>query len=355
MHRHLQRSTQSHRHPVESFVELHNLLQEVSQLYEDDFKGGRHLGFLVENLAEFEQMNLFQTNHPAHASAIRMSQAVQNKEVIYFYLVGAIDLVTVAEIGRLAIFALLNAVMAYKDATGKAPRVYCICDEAQCLIAQNIANVLAQARSHGLAMILAHQSMSQLNPPGGLDLRELVLSCTSIKQFFTARDLWLQDYISQMSGQTRYYTASYDNEPDDFLAGNVGPGFAAGTWNRPPMINIRESIGPRLMPHDIQAVSRDENTCLFSVDRGRGFSHFHGFFPMYVDWPIDKVEYDRRLNEMPWPAGAEHTLEIMPPWPPATADTIVATSHPGLDPSPNNPTVPQKLRKLRQDLEKDED
>jgi hypothetical protein len=341
--------------PVESFVELHNLVQEVSQLYEDDFKSARHLSFVVENLAEFEQLNLMQRNHPAHANAIRMSEAVRNKEVIYFYLVGAADLVTVAEIGRLAIFALLNAVMAYKDATGRAPRVYCICDEAQCLIAQNIANVLAQARSHGLAMILAHQSMSQLNPPGGSDLRELVLSCMCIKQFFTARDLWLQDYVSQLSGQTTYYTASYENEPEDVLAGAVGPEVAVGTWTQPPRINIRESIGPRLMPHDIQAFSRDENTCLLNVERGRGYSHCHGFFPVYVDWPMDKDEYDWRQNQMGWPAGTDHTLEITPPWPAPTPDTIVATGHPGLDPGPNNPTVPQKLRKLRQELEKDED
>lgn len=125
-----QRTGQHGPEPVESFIQLHNLLAEMAEVYPDDFKKGQHLSFLVENLAEFEQLSFSRRNNPATANAIRMSQAIANKEVIYFYLVGAADLVTVAEIGRLAIFSLLNAVMAYKDETGRTARVYCICDEA---------------------------------------------------------------------------------------------------------------------------------------------------------------------------------------------------------------------------------
>jgi hypothetical protein len=42
------------------------------------------------------------------------------------------------------------------------------------MIAKNIEDVLAQSRSRGMACILAHQAMSQLNSPGGVDLRELI-------------------------------------------------------------------------------------------------------------------------------------------------------------------------------------
>ncbi len=77
--------------------------------------------------------------------------------------------------------------MAHRDRYGERPRVDFICDEAHTIIGQNIQSVLAQAREHGLACVLAHQTMSQLNPPGGVGLRELVSNCVCTKWIFTFR------------------------------------------------------------------------------------------------------------------------------------------------------------------------
>ena len=159
---------------------------------------------------------------PALDNAIFMPEVIRDKQVVYFYLVGAMDVASVAEIAKLALYSLLMAVIAYHDEHGEPPRVYSVWDEAQVMIAKNIENVLAQARSHGLACILAHQSMSQLNPPGGVDLRELVMACTAVKQVFGVRDPWMLNYISNTSGTTKYFRRSYNVSAADAIAGTAG-------------------------------------------------------------------------------------------------------------------------------------
>ena len=168
---------------------------------------------IVECLCDFDQLNLAPNNKhndPALEHAIFMPEVIEKKQVVYFYLAGALDNVAVAEIANLAMYSLYTAAIDYQERHGTTPRVYTIWDEAQIMIAKNIEYVLTQSRSAGIACILAHQAMSQLNPPGGVDLRDLVMQCTHIKQIFGARDPWLMDYISRTSGTTKYYRRGYD-------------------------------------------------------------------------------------------------------------------------------------------------
>jgi len=337
--------------PIRSFRQLEPILRDLAS--GEEFQAARHLCFIVECLAEFDQMNLSPNHVPnatALAHAIHMPEVIRDKQVIYFYLVAATDLVSVGEIGRLALYSLLQAAMAHRDEFGETPRAYCLCDEAQTLIAQNIANVLAQARSHGLACILANQTMSQLNPPGGPDLRELVMNCMCIKQIFSARDPWLQEYISSQSGITKYFNLSYDQLPEDVLAGNIGAGLALPDMYGIPRVGVSEFTGPRVTPHEIQAFSRQDNLCLFSIDHSRGFSRTNGYFPMFVDWPMAASEYRRRRDKIAWPSVNAATLQIQPSWPMPNGETIVPTSHPELAPQPGTNKSADKLRDIRRRL-----
>lgn len=321
--------------PINSFQDLNRMILRLA--VEEDVSAAQHLAFLIESLSEFEQLNLASNrnpNHPALAHAIYMPEVVREKQVVYFYLEGATDLVTVAEIGRLGLFSLLSACMAYKDEYGKAPRAYCIADEAQALIATNISNVLAQARSHGLAVLLSHQAMSQLAPAGGPDLRELVMSCTCVKQVFSARDPWLQDYLSTVSGRTKYVTLS---QAWDSVKGWI-PTYTYTT-------------GPRLSPQDIFDVNRDENLCIATIERGKGLSRTNGYFPLHVDWPLTEQEYQTRTERTPWPPDSSATVTVNPPWPEPTSETIVPEDHPPLSPLDISAAAEAKLRKLREQLD----
>jgi len=297
--------------PIESFQDLNEIIQLLAQEDDKQFQAAQHLQFLVESLAQFEQLNQSPSNSSSQEvldQAIHMPDVIKNNEVIYFSLVGALDLSSVSEIARLALFSALAACIAHREETGQRPRFYCVIDEAQTVIAQNIQMVLAQAREHGMACILSHQTMSQLNPPGGVDLRELVMSCTSIKQYFSARDPFLRTYISECSGQVPYCSVGWDQLKSRTLNDEYGLQFAAGNQTDGFRIRVAESDGPRLTSEDIADINRHPNQSVLIVERNSGLSCFHGAFPLETDWPFSKAEHDRRNFDLAWPPQSEATI-----------------------------------------------
>ncbi len=219
-----------------------------------EYRAALHLAFVVKSLSQFQQLNMsprFDGNHPALQHAIHMPDVVRQKQVVYFSLLGATDVGSVAQIAKLVVYSALSAAMAHRERYRERPTVYLVCDEAQTIIAQNIQNVLAQAREFGLACILAHQTMSQLNPPGGVDLRELVLNCTSVKLIYTARDKMSKEYASDLSGHVGYYKASWNQTLPDVVAGRVSPMYAAAQANQTALLGIQAEIAPRLTHEDI--------------------------------------------------------------------------------------------------------
>ena len=76
---------------IESFKDLNDIILFLAADGKE-YQAAQHLAFLIESLAEFEQLNLSPRTHPNHPSvenAINMSDAIDNNEVIYFYLAGA--------------------------------------------------------------------------------------------------------------------------------------------------------------------------------------------------------------------------------------------------------------------------
>ena len=284
----------------------------------EEYKAGLNLAYIIESLANFDQINLVPsptTPITALDHAIHMPEVIREKQVVYFYLVGAVDLVSAATIGRMVLYSLVTAMLAHRDKYGVRPDARFICDEAQAIISNNIQVILEQARSQGLACILSHQTMSQLNQQGGADLRELVLGCTATKQYFSARDPWLQTFLSRTSGQVKYFTQSYDQLADDVLAGHIGPQFTAPGRDNVRRIGIREYVGPRLTIDEIRDYSRLENVSIVGIDHSKGLSQLRDWTPVYTDWPMSWAEYDYRSNHIPWPAHTEATLTIEPDWP----------------------------------------
>ena len=270
--------------PVESFEELCEIVHELTNS-NDEYRNASHLVHVIRNLADFRQLNLNpalvrdEDERTAVEHAIHMPDVISKKQVVYFYLTPAHDEVTVCEMARLAIFATLNAALDHQTRTGKAARVVLVCDEAQLVIAKNISQVLAQARSAGVGMVLCHQTLSQLNPPGGADLRDIVLNCTVAKQFWSARDPESKEYISKISGDVGYYSASWNQTKRRVLGGEIGRRFAAASVEDPLFISINEQEGPRLTSQDIENYSRHPNMSIVSIHRNHGYSCYDGAFP----------------------------------------------------------------------------
>ena len=316
--------------PIRSFQELEPILRDIARTH-DEFSAAQQLCFVIESLADFEQLNFGAqgANKNAIKHAIHMPEVIEEKQVVYFSLAGAMDIASVAQIGRLALHSALAAAMAHSDRHGQPPRVYVVCDEAQIMIAQNIAHVLAQARSYGVACILAHQTMSQLNPPGGVDLRQLVLNCTAVKQFWDARDPVTREYISSISGEVGYFNASWNQLKPRVMAGEFGREFAS-TDNGPIQVQIKEEVGPRLSSQDIEDYGRDPNVSIVAIHRSQGLSAFQGAFPVVTDWAMSKREHEIRSHETPWPRSKE-TMDVATAWPENTDETIIAKPNPMTD------------------------
>lgn len=316
--------------PIKTFADLFEYIRRITR-DSDEYRAAEHLAFVIKNLADFPQLNLgniddADSTKPKRSTAIehaiQMPEAIENKQVLYFYLSAAYDLYSLAEMARMVIYATIQAAVEHKRNRGKTPQVYLICDEAQLVVAQNISNVLAQARSFGIGCVFALQSLSQLSPPGGADLRDLVLNCTAIKQFWATRDPKDQDYISKISGEVAYYTSSWDQSRQRVIRGEIGREFA-----RPrqleglPQIGIQEEIGPRLTTQAIDNWGRAPNVSITAIQRNSGYSCYDGAFPVHTDWIMTEEEYCRRQNEIAWPAKNEATICVSPQWDVARMDT----------------------------------
>lgn len=318
--------------PIESFADLNAVIQYLMNGKDGkQYEAAKHLSFVVEQLAEYEQLNLAPNRltgecPPALENAISMPQVLRNKEVVYFYLGGLVDSSAVGELGRLAIYSLLTASQQHFDLHG-ATRAYCVIDEAQSVVAQNIANVLAKARSYGLSLTLAHQSMGQLFPPGGPDLRELVTQCTAVKQIFACRDPWMVKHVSAMSGQVKYANLSYETTPEAIEKGNVGIPEILPDKDGNRTVKVVESIGDRLTPQDIQEIGFDPNRCILAFEQAYGLTQYLGYFSARVEWTMAKAEAERRAA-LPWPVSSADTITILPNWPTGNAHTITAKPNP---------------------------
>ena len=302
--------------PIESYGDLHKILKKLAT-DNNEFKAAQHLAFIVEQLASYPQLNLAPRSNgsdPSVRHAIHMPEVIRENQVIYFYLPGAFDASAAGEIVRLALFTLLAAARDYREEHGHPCRADVIIDEAQVIVAKNIENILAQARSYGVACIMAHQSMNQLNPSGGADLRELFMNCTTIKQFFTARDPWLMRYIAEMSGQTKYYHLGYETGYDPVAENDVSL-WRANFRDGQILAQVSEEYGPRLSTADIIDYSQNPAMSMVSIGGDSAICPYHGWFPMQTSWPISYREYCRRQSEIPWPEANEETITVASDWP----------------------------------------
>lgn len=318
--------------PIESYDDLYKILKKLAA-DNNEFKAAQHLAFIIEELASYPQLNLAprqDRDEPAVRDAISMPEALREKQVIYFFLPGAFDASATGQIARLALYTLLSAARLYKNEKGREARAYLIVDEAQVLVAKNIENVLSQARSFGIACILAHQSMSQLNPHGGADLRSLFMECTAVKQFFTARDPWLMRHIAESSGQTKYYQLGYETNYDTVAEEDVKL-WRAFFHQGEIHVNVTERCGPRMSEADVLDHTFDPMMSMTSIGGDSPISPYHGWFPMRTFWPIPYNEYRRRQAEMPWPEGNASTLSIASDWPVLDVPPVAEMSDPAVE------------------------
>jgi hypothetical protein len=291
------------RHPnVGSFAELRALTGHEHFSSDKERQDAGELLSVIELMASYGPLNLVPgaaAQSDVVENAIHMPDVVRNGEVVYFYLPAARESASVREIANLALYCLLLSTIQHLEETGKVRETYLFVDEFQRISASNFRVILEQARSFGMAAILANQSLSQLSSPE-VDLRETVLSNTRLKLYFSANDDETRDYVISNSGETVYETRSRTVK--------------VGTFGREQKdtesITTTETVGPRLTVNDVIRWSNDPDTAIFQLSRGADLAQFGGFpFPLRTMFHIEAAEYAERQGA-PWPSPSPGTMVV---------------------------------------------
>ncbi|GMU82433.1 MAG: hypothetical protein AMXMBFR47_23040 [Planctomycetota bacterium] len=309
-----------------------------------------HLYTVVDSLSEFDALNIT----PQGASSeilehqIDMPAVVSRPYVVYFHLHSALEETAVREIAKLALHSLLSAAVH----RGRARhQVYVFIDEFQQVVSQNLEIILRQARSAGMAAILANQTISDLKR-ADVDLIPTVQGNTRFRQVFSASDLIAQEMLSRASGESIYHLASAEVMASYLLAEQVAKRFgqmmpwSTDASEREGSFTMTEHIGPRMRPSDILHYSDRERYSIVQVTRGRGLTQYGGCsFPMVSDFHIRFKEFERR-SDAPWPQPRPGTM-MQPPAgvsePRARAGEVAAETAR----TPHERSIEQRLQELK--------
>ena len=112
---------------IESFVDLERFVLQAAG-DSDEFHAAQHLAFVIESLVDFRQLNLaprLAPNHPALEHAVDMPEVLREKQVIYFYLAGALDNAAVGQEVDHLLLAQRRRDVACRDRSGLDSRPRC--------------------------------------------------------------------------------------------------------------------------------------------------------------------------------------------------------------------------------------
>jgi len=257
----------------DSFDGLYKTLDRMRRDDPRTYKDAFELLCTIEVLTHYWQLlstKEQESNNPNEI--IQMADALEERQVVYFYLEAALESISVREIAKLALFNL-HAALLDRQAQGAEPRqTYLMIDEFQKAAGENFQTIIQQGRSAGMGVILVNQSLSDLK--GDIDLRPTIQTNTGTKMFFSVTDPEEIKTLSFLSGVVLQ------------TVGSEG----------------QETMAPALSVNEILSISDHRRQLLLQVASGDGYTQF-GSRPVAVEtaWPFSEEEAERREKNTPWP------------------------------------------------------
>jgi len=291
---------------------LYKLVEHLARTRSAEFKDAFELISTLHSLSQYDAI----THNPSlRRHTIHMPSVLQERQIAYFWLPAAIESVSVRELGKMAIFALISAAID-RQHTGKPYRqAYLVIDEFQRLTGENFKVILEQARSFGVANILANQTQGDLKTPD-TDLRPTIMTNTRAKFYFSLSDPDEVLALSQASGEEVAYMRSHSikttwatkKDPDTGMSYPAPLSSETQSW--------AQSLKPRIIRNDVLRVSDHPLEFMLQVSRGSGYTQFGGVpVPVRTTYPYHKAQYEDFLSR-PWPSLEEIpelTKESEPP------------------------------------------
>lgn len=274
-----------------------------------DYEGSQHLRMLVRQLAAVTPLNATASTKPAVnpsviEHAIDAIDVVTRPQVVYFSLPSLEQELTAKSVGRLALYAIVQAAKIVSRTRRTVP-TYVVVDEFQQICAENLKILLEMARSMGVYLLLSHQDISQLKT-ADYDITSTVESSTTFKCYFESSSLNSMRQLEEYSGEFREPSLSWsqrippgvdDNDDSAFSLARAYPRTEFG----PPLATISERVRFRLTRNEILAVSAHPLQCFVRFRADRGLTQYAGqWTKIECEFPIPFDEYKARL-ETPLP------------------------------------------------------
>ena len=283
--------------PLRSFRELERALREdtggsLSRKQQEDAAAARGV---ISQLADPDGLNAVSgddTPPRALARSVDCASLFRSPQTLYLNLASGDGAAVARGTGVLALHAIFQSAALLRS--GRRAPVYVFIDEFQRLASPNLEVILQQGRSMDVGLILSHQSMSDLDLGGGVDVRATVANNTAVKQTFSVGDVAEARELSEGSGGQVFLGRSWQSRSD-------ARGESVGTsWN--------ETAAPRLSINDLMMMGDRPGRSLFQLRRGAGYAQYGGF-PVLIDscHVITEAEF-RRRKAAPWPGPSDETI-----------------------------------------------
>lgn len=277
---------------VNSFAELAECIGTVitvakkRELHPEIRKAGVHVHEVIKRLAACEALNVTRSSGHTPAAveqAIDLTQVFREPQLLYCHLPATLTPSQAPEVARLFTYMLLAAA----TQTERRCPVFLVIDEFQRMVANNLEYMLQLARSMGVGVILANQSMQDLRK-GNVDLIPAIEANCRLRQWFSVSSDEDQQRLVRGSGLTvemiNSYTQSVNSE------GKSSTGHSQS-----------EHIAPRLTVNDILLANDHPFRSILRVSRGAGYTQYGGMpFVIESQFHISQEEYERR-KRLPWP------------------------------------------------------
>ena len=243
-------------------------------------KAGVHVQEVIKRLASFDALNVACPTGDS-PYAIDLAEVFTKPQAIYFHLSSSLAPGSSPEIARLVVYLLLCAASRVE----RRHPVYLVVDEFQRMVASNVEYMLQLARSMGVGIILANQSLQDLKTSTA-DLIPAVEANCRYREWFSISSSADRKNLIETSGETIEIFRSFTR-----TTGERGS----------TSVTRQERLVPRLTMNDVLAASDDPMKSIVKITRGEGYAQYGGMpFIVKHDYHITADEYAER-KAFPWP------------------------------------------------------
>lgn len=290
-----------HNATAKSFAELLPTIAQANftGIDRDTKQAASNLKTSVQRLASVPALNFMPGTSQLHIppeSCIDLIDLFETPQAIYFNLPAATGSVVNAELARLVLFSLISSAQA---ASKPRKQVFVIADEFQRVVSRNIEVLLQMARSHDVGVILANQSLGDLNQRDA-NILSTVTSNTRLRQIFGVNDPAEIRQIIDASGESVIFSRAL-SAFTEIVSGIISY----------PATMFRETPSTRLRVNDLIEASDHPFRSVLQLKRGAGLAQYGGYpFVLESVYHITEAEYQNRRNT-PWPAPGD-SAKIVP-------------------------------------------